>query len=85
MLEVAPERTQEAAETALKTLSPGQRQAVAAVAADMWPPYAQAIQELTPQAELVHDKFHVAKLVNEAVDQVRRQNIAPWEKPKTTP
>jgi len=73
VLEVAPERTQEAAETALKTLRPGQRQAVAAVAADMWLPYAQAIQALTPQAELVHDKFHVAKLVNEAVDQVRRQ------------
>jgi transposase len=26
-----------------------------------------------PQAELVHDKFHVAKHLNEAVDTVRRQ------------
>jgi transposase len=26
-----------------------------------------------PQAALVHDKFHVAKHLNEAVDQVRRQ------------
>jgi transposase len=73
VLEVAPERTREAAQTALGTLSPAQRQRVAAVAADMWLPYAQAIQELTPEAVLVHDKFHVAKLVNEALDQVRRQ------------
>jgi transposase len=73
VLEVVPERTQEAAESTLESLSQTQRQAVQAVAADMWQPYAQAVQKLAPEAALVHDKFHVAKLIHEALDQVRRQ------------
>jgi transposase len=72
VLDVAPERTQAAAEAVLQTLSVEQRQAVQAVAADMLPAYANAVGNQTPNAELVHDKFHVAKHLGEAVDQVRR-------------
>lgn len=72
VLDVAPERTQAAAETVLQTLTDEQRQGVRAVAADMLPAYAQAVAVQTPAAELVHDKFHVAKHLTEAVDQVRR-------------
>lgn len=72
VLDVAPERTQTAAENVLQTLSAEQRQAVRAVAADMLPAYANAVAAQTPNAELVHDKFHVAKHLNEAVDKVRR-------------
>lgn len=72
VLDVAPERTQAAAEAVLQTLSVEQRQEVRAVAADMLPAYAKAVANQTPNAELVHDKFHVAKCLGEAVDQVRR-------------
>ena len=72
VLDVVPERTQAAAETVLQTLTDEQRQAVRAVAADMLPAYAQAVAVQTPAAELVHDKFHVAKHLGEAVDKVRR-------------
>ena len=72
VLDVAPERTQAAAEAVLQTLSVEQRQGVRAVAADMLPAYANAVARQTPKAELVHDKFHVAKYLTEAVDQVRR-------------
>lgn len=72
VLDVAPERTQEAAETLLETLSDEQRTQVQAVAADMLPAYAAAVAAKAPQADLVHDKFHVAKGLSEAVDQVRR-------------
>jgi transposase len=72
VLDVAPERTQAAAEAVLQTLSVEQRQEVQAVAADMLPAYANAVANQTPNAELVHDKFHVAKHLGEAVDQVRR-------------
>jgi len=61
VLDVAPERTQAAAEAVLKTLTVEQRQEVRAVAADMLPAYATAVANQTPNAELVHDKFHVAK------------------------
>jgi transposase len=72
VLDVAPERTQAAAEAVLQTLSVEQRQAVQAVAADMLPAYANAVANQAPNAELVHYKFHVAKHLGEAVDQVRR-------------
>ena len=72
VLDVAPERTQAAAEAVLETLTVEQRQGVCAVAADMLPAYANAVAATMPNAELVHDKFHVAKHLGEAVDQVRR-------------
>jgi transposase len=72
VLDVAPERTQAAAEAVLQTLTVEQRQEVVAVAADILPAYANAVAKQTPNAELVHDKFHVAKHLGEAVDQVRR-------------
>jgi transposase len=73
VLDVAPDRTQEAAESLVKTLPAEQREQVRAVAMDMWQPFAAAVQQQAPEAEIVHDKFHVAKHLNEAVDQVRRQ------------
>jgi len=72
VLDVVPERTQAAAEAVLQTLTVEQRQEVRAVAADMLPAYANAVAQQLPNAELVHDKFHVAKHLGEAVDQVRR-------------
>ncbi len=33
---------------------------------------ANAVIELLPHAQIVHDKFHISKHLNEAVDQVRR-------------
>jgi len=41
--------------------------------ADMSPAFRKGIQECFPNARLTFDKFHVIKLLNEAVDQVRRQ------------
>ena len=36
-------------------------------------PYLASTQKQAPDAEIVHDKFHVSKHLNEAVDQVRRR------------
>lgn len=41
--------------------------------ADMSPAFRKGIQEQFPWVRLTFDKFHVLKLVNEAVDQVRRE------------
>jgi transposase len=73
VLEVVPERTQEAAEQALRALSPEQKQSVEAVAVDMWAPFERAIRAQLPNAALVHDKYHASAYLNEAVDEVRRQ------------
>lgn len=73
VLEVAAGRTEEAADALWQSLPAEQRQQVAAVAMDMWTPYLNSTSKHAPQAAIVHDKFHVSKHLNEAVDQVRRQ------------
>jgi transposase len=39
---------------------------------DMWPAYLKGIRDSLPAASVTFDKFHVTKLLNEAVDKVRR-------------
>jgi transposase len=73
VLDVVEERTVEAASQLWDTLSPEQKQGVEAVAVDMWEPFIQTIQTQVPDADIVHDKFHVSKYLGEAVDKVRRQ------------
>ena len=73
VLDVVQERTVEAADQLWETLSPEQKQAVEAVAVDMWEPFIRTIEKQVPEADIVHDKFHVSKYLGEAVDKVRRQ------------
>jgi len=72
VLDVVQERTIEAAGQLWGTLSPEQKQAVEAVAVDMWEPFIKTIEEQVPEADIVHDKFHVSKYLGEAGDKVRR-------------
>lgn len=72
VLEVVEERTKEAAEKAWGALSAEQKGSVEAVAMDMWGPFIKAAEQQVPDAEIVHDKFHVSKYLNEGVDKVRR-------------
>jgi len=73
VLDLVPDRKLEAAQALLETLSPQQREGVQAVAMDMWPAYMSAARTCLPQAHIVHDRFHVAKYLGEAVDTVRKQ------------
>lgn len=50
-----------------------QRDQIEAVAVDMGPAFTNSVRTNVPQAEVVHDRFHNSKHLNEAVDQVRRQ------------
>ncbi len=72
VLDVVEERTTEAAQELCATLTAGQKQTVEAVAVDMWEPFMRTIEKELPNAEIVHDKFHVSKYLGEAVDKVRR-------------
>lgn len=57
----------------LKSLDEGQREMVCGAAIDMSAPFTKAIRGHLPNADIVHDKFHVAKHLNEAVDKTRRK------------
>jgi len=73
VLEVRPERTQASAVELLETLEPEQKESVEAVAMDMSGPYQAAVSKTLSGAKIVHDRFHVARKVNEAIDRVRFQ------------
>jgi len=40
---------------------------------DFWRAYITGAEEHVPEAAIVHDKFHIMKYMNEAVDKVRRK------------
>jgi transposase len=73
VLEVVEDRTEEAANALWQVLSPQQQEQIEAVATDMWPAFVNSIASNASQAEIVHDRFHISKHLNEAVDKVRRQ------------
>jgi transposase len=72
---VAEDRKQSSLDGFWPTLSEQQRAGIEAVAMDMWDPYIASTREHLPDADskIVFDKFHIAKHLSEAVDQVRRQ------------
>ena len=43
------------------------------VCSDMWKPYLKVIRKKMPQALNILDRFHIVKKLNEAVDEVRKQ------------
>ncbi len=45
------------------------------VCCDMSPAFIKGVKENLSQAELTFDKFHIIKIINEAVDQVRREEV----------
>jgi len=53
-----------------------QREKVVAAAMDMGAPFIAATTRAAPQAEIVHDRFHVSKPLGEAVDKTRREESA---------
>ncbi|QEG20278.1 ISL3 family transposase [Mariniblastus fucicola] len=65
----------EAANECFSQLLPGQIETVEAIAMDMSSAFVNAAKSNIPLAEtkIVHDRFYVMKLVNEAVDKVRKQ------------
>jgi transposase len=75
VLYVADHRRQESLDGFWATLPEATRDAIAAVAMDMWEPYISSTLAHLPgaNAKIVFDKFHIAQHANQAVDQVRRQ------------
>lgn len=45
------------------------------VSCDMSPAFIKGVNESFPDAEITFDKFHIIKQINEAVDQVRREEV----------
>ena len=51
----------------------GTPETVAEICSDMSPAFIKGVEKWFPTAHLTFDKFHIMKILNEAVDEVRRQ------------
>ena len=49
------------------------RNIVKAVAIDMWPAFINSAAKNVPGADIVHDRYHICRHLNSALDQVRRK------------
>ncbi len=72
VIAVLPERSQAAFERWLDGLSQAESQAIRVVAMDMWGPYRSVVKAKLPWAEIIADRFHVMKQLNEALAKIRR-------------
>jgi transposase len=81
VLAVAEGRDQAAAEACLNRLTAEQRRAVRTYRTDMSPAYAAACSQLLRHSQQVIDRFHVAKLLGDAADTVRKKRRARTRRP----
>lgn len=60
------------------------KETVKTISMDMWKPYMNATTELLPNADIIHDRFHLVKYLNDAVDKVRRREVRHHDELKNT-
>lgn len=61
-----------------------QKKQIETITTDMWEAYITTAKEDLPSAKLCHDKFHLVKYLNEAVDKVRRKETKTQEELRNT-
>lgn len=71
LLWMGKERTEAALQTFFGFLGQARTQALEFICTDMWLPYLNVIAQRANQALHVLDKFHIAKIMNLALDKVR--------------
>lgn len=62
-----------------KALGPDRSARIALITMDMSGAFLSAIKKYAPKADIVYDRFHVVKLLLDAVDTIRRQECAALE------
>jgi len=76
ILDVEEDRTIESCKRLInKSLTIDQQQNVATISMDMWKAFMNTAKQMLPQAEIVHDRFHLVKYLNDAIDKVRRREV----------
>jgi transposase len=76
VIDVSEGRTMESTSNLLdKALTPKQQSEVRTISMDMWQAYISTIKGKMPNAEIVHDRFHLIKYLNDAIDKVRKREV----------
>jgi len=69
-------KSSEALAAFFRELGPERSAALEIVSLDMSQAFIKAVLEAAPQVAIVFDRFHVVRLANDAVDTLRRQEVA---------
>ncbi len=73
VLDVGEGRGQQAVEALFTSvIGEEQRPGIRSASMDMWPAFLNAREVVFPQADTVHDRYHIAAYLGEAVDKTRR-------------
>ena len=77
IIDLIEKRTKSACKELLNScLTIEQQSSIESVSMDMWKPFILAVEEVLPKCEKVHDRFHLIKYLNEAVDKVRKRELS---------
>lgn len=68
-------RSQESLEAFFREIGPERCAQLEVIATDLHEPFHLAIRRFAPHADLVFDHFHLVKLINAALDEVRREEF----------
>ena len=80
VIDIVQGRTLETTKSLLnKSLNENQKTQVETVSLDMWKAYNTAVDEIFPKAKKVHDRFHLIKYLNQAIDDVRKREVKKYE------
>jgi transposase len=72
VLEVSEDRSIESVQKLYNSLTDNQLESVQSVTMDMWSAFETGSKQAIPQADTVHDRFHLSSYLNNAVDITRR-------------
>ena len=76
VIDIVKDRTKKACKALLdNALSESQKSKVETISLDMWKAFNTTVDEVLPKAKKVHDRFHLIKYLNEAIDKVRRREV----------
>jgi transposase len=72
LLCIGKDRTKESLGQCLDQLGSEACRSIRYVCSDMWRPYLELVRKRLPQVLHILDRFHIRKLQNEAIDQIRK-------------
>ena len=85
IIDLGDGRTKKATKALInEVLTEKQKQQVETVSMDMWKAYMNVVKEELPNSKICHDKFHLVKYLNDAVDKVRRRETRKQEELRST-
>lgn len=75
VLFVSEDRKAQSLELYYSTLSRKEKASIKVVCMDMWDPFIKATKSHLPHADIVFDRFHIKKHINECIDKLRRRMV----------